>query len=120
MKKPNLYRVALFIIFTSLLALPAAWAQQPTVNGSQSSDASQPLAPLAPGAATGSSGTAASPAGSVSGDQASTQIQPDTHILSGAEMLGLGFLHAPHSFFDPVLRISEGADTGLVQGITES
>ncbi len=34
-------------------------------------------------------------------------------------MLGLGFLHAPHSFFDPVLRISEGADTGVVQGTTE-
>jgi hypothetical protein len=120
MKRPNLYRVALFIISISLLALPAAWAQQPTVNGGQSSDAPQPLAPLASGAATGSSGNATSPAGGVSGDQASTQIQPDTHILSGSEMLGLGFLRAPHSFFDPVVRVAAGADTGLVLGTTET
>jgi hypothetical protein len=119
MKKPNLHRVALFIISASLLVLPAARAQQPAVNGSQPSDASQPIAPLASSAATGSSGNATSLAASASGDQASTQVQPDTHILSGAEMLGLGFLRAPHSFFDPVVRITLGADTGLVQGTTE-
>lgn len=34
-------------------------------------------------------------------------------------MLGLGFLRGQHSFFDPVVRITGGADTGLVLGTTE-
>jgi hypothetical protein len=46
----------------------------------------------------------------------SEHAQPDTHVLSGAETLGLGSLHGLRRIFDPALQVSEFDETGLVQG----
>ena len=104
-----------------MLALPTARAQlQPGRQNGQSA----PQLPLQPDATRGNDGNDVPAAATgilpPSGGNGSSQVQPDTHVLSGAEMLGLGSLRAHLSFFDPVLRITEGADTGLAPGKTDS
>jgi hypothetical protein len=116
-----LYKLAVFLVSAFLLALPAARAQQ---QPSRQSGQSTSQLPLQPDATPGNDGNDVSvPATGIlppSGGNGSSQVQPDTHVLSGAEMLGLGSLRAHRSFFDPVLRITEGADAGLVPGKTDS
>lgn len=54
------------------------------------------------------------------GDSDNGAAQPDSHILSGAETLGLASTGARQRFFDFSLHVGEDADTGIVQHRTES
>ena len=103
------------VLVTLLLTLSSALAQQPAANGGQSSVASAPAAPIAPAAA--SEGSAITTASSSTG---SPQAQADTHLLGGAETLGLGSLTAFRRRFDPSLEFSELGQTGLAAGHIES
>ena len=106
------------------LCFSVAWAQQapkaPLSTGPQAP--AQPLAPL-PSGSNGSAGSGAA-GGSVAQDVAqpepSTQVQPDTHALASAEILGLGSLRRLTRIFDPALQFSELAETGIVAGQTVS
>jgi hypothetical protein len=51
---------------------------------------------------------------------ASVPAQPDTHVLSGAETLGLGSLRRLRGIFDPALQFSEFGETGVAAGKTLS
>jgi hypothetical protein len=48
--------------------------------------------------------------------QTAPQAQPDTHVLSSAETLGVGSLRGLRRIFDPALQISEFDETGLATG----
>ena len=106
------------------LCFSVAWAQQapkaPLSTGPQAP--AQPLAPL-PSGSNGSAGSGAA-GGSVAQDVAqpepSTQVQPDTHALASAEILGLGSLRRLTRIFDPALQFSELGETGYVAGQTVS
>jgi hypothetical protein len=102
------------VLITLLLSLSSALAQQPTIDNGRSTDASAPVAPLAPDAAR--EGSAVRSLSSPAGEQAPSQAQADTHVLSGAETLGLGSLSTFRPRFDPSLRFSELGQTGIVAG----
>lgn len=117
--KPASFLPASFLIVALLLALSPIYAQQPATNNGQSvASTSAPTAPIAPYAENG--GSTGVGVLSPAGGQGLLVVQADTHVLSGAEMLGLGFLRAPQSFFDPMLSITQGADTGIVPGVVDS
>jgi hypothetical protein len=42
------------------------------------------------------------------------QVQPDNHVLSGAEAFGLGSLNGFRQIFDPALQVSEFGQSGVV------
>jgi hypothetical protein len=48
--------------------------------------------------------------------ESSTQSQPDTHVLSSGELLGLGSLSSLRRVFDPSLQFSQSGQTGTVAG----
>src|SRR5690242_11602874 len=109
------------LIATALLCFSAAWAQQQPKN-SEAGGPVAPIQPLSPLTDAGSSDPSTpsqlttTHAGALSG--ASGQVQPDTHVLSSAENLGVGSVHAFRRIFDPALRVSEFDDTGFVPGET--
>jgi hypothetical protein len=113
-----LYKLAPLLI-TFLLAVPAARAQQPSARDSGQPSSELPLQPDATGRSDGDE-VPVPATGNLSSPGGSSQAQPDTHVLSGGETLGLGSLRARRPFFDPVLSITEGADTGLTPGRTAS
>ena len=65
-----------------------------------------PIAPLPPENESGRSIPAAT----------SRQVEPDSHLLSSAERLGLGSLGRLVPIFDPALQWSESGQTGAVAG----
>ncbi len=111
-------------VTATMLCFPIAWAQQaPKAPQSTNSGAPvQPLPPLAKG--TDSNATSGAVGGSrVQADaqpEASAQAQPDTHVLSGAETIGVGSLRRLRRMFDPALQVSEFGETGIVPGQTLS
>src|SRR5437879_10101856 len=111
-------------VAATMLCFPIAWAQQaPRAPRSTSSRAPvQPLPPLAEG--TDSNATSGAVGEShVHADaqpEASAQAQPDTHLLSGAETIGVGSLRRLRRMFDPALKVSEFGETGIVPGQTLS
>jgi len=105
-------------VAATVLCFSAAWAQQ----DSQSTGPATPIQPLSPWTDS-SGGQQPRPAavdasltqnGAPSGTAA--QAQPDTHLLSSAETLGLGSLRGRRHMFDPALQFSEFSETGLVPG----
>jgi hypothetical protein len=108
------------LVAAALLCFPGAWAQRPPKD-SQSSGPVTPIQPLSP-LTGGSDGSNQAIADNVSLTQsgaapgASAQAQPDTHVLSSAETLGVGSLRGLRHMFDPALQFSEFYETGLVAG----
>src|SRR5438874_835287 len=96
----------------TLLGFSATRAQQP--KDSQAGGPAAPVQPLSPLTDAGTSNTTVSRIGAPSG--ASGPAQPDMHLLSSAENLGLGSLRGFRRTFDPALRISELDETGLAPG----
>ena len=97
------------------LCVPALRAQN------QPGSPAGPIQPLPPAQDSGNGQTPAPDAsalspGQGSAPQSSSQAQPDTRVLSGAETFGLGFLHAPRSIYDPALHITESGERGVVPG----
>jgi hypothetical protein len=107
------------LVAAALLCFPGAWAQQ-TPKDSQSAGPVTPIQPLSP-LTDGSGGNQPIPVNGVltqSGPQSGAlpQQQPDTHVLSSAESLGVGSLRGFRRLFDPALNLSEFDETGLVAG----
>jgi hypothetical protein len=106
-----------------VLCFSTAWARQQS-NGTQSNSPGVPIQPLPP--ETGNSNRSQTIPAAVGGSfpqndaqpEASAQAQPDTHVLSGVETLGLGSLRGLRRIFDPALRFSEFGETGMVAGRT--
>jgi hypothetical protein len=48
--------------------------------------------------------------------ESSTQSQPDTHVLSSGEILGLSSLNGLRRVFDPSFELSQSGQTGMVVG----
>jgi hypothetical protein len=104
----------LTFIAAMLLCFSAARAQQ-SPEGSQSKGAASPIQPLSP-LPDGSAQALSADVSLTQNDarsQTSAQAQPDTHVLSSAETLGLGSLRGLQRIFDPVLQVSEFDETGL-------
>ena len=124
--KPQYIRMVLTTAFvlTSCISGVRAQEQQPS-DPSQSTDPNAPIAP-APTQAPDDSGRqlpAAAGRGPLlsAGSQAdSGQIQPDSHMLSGVELMGFGTLDARPHVVDVVLGASESVDTGIVTGAINS
>jgi hypothetical protein len=102
------------LVVATALCLSAAWAQQPPKD-SQSTGSAVPIQPLPPlPSGSGQAISDASLTQSGAQYQTSAQSQPDTHLLSSAETLGLGSLRGFRDIFDPALKVSEFGETGLV------
>lgn len=106
----------LSLVAATLLCFSAASAQQPTKDSQ--SNAATPLQPLSPATAGGNQ-PASAPLDlpltqSEAQPQSAAQAQPDTHVLSSGETLGLGSLRGLRRIFDPALQFSEFGETGLV------
>jgi len=96
-----------FLALILVVYLPATRVQAQEVDPyHQSTGPTAPLSPLD----TREKTTANDPVNTQVQDSA--QIEPDNHLLSGAETLGLGSLRYLTNIFDPSLRVSESADTG--------
>jgi hypothetical protein len=104
------------LITAAVLCFSLARAQQPPA-ASPSIDSGVPAQPLPPLQANGDSNQSSLGA---NGSSASVPAQPDTHVLSGAETLGLGSLHRLTRIFDPALQFSEFGETGIAAGKTLS
>lgn len=108
------------LIATALLCFSAASAQQQPKD-SRSDGPVAPIQPLSPltDARTSNPATPADVAITQTGvTSGASQAQPDTHVLSSAENLGLGSLRAFRRIFDPALRVSEFGEA-LVAGETD-
>jgi hypothetical protein len=125
----KLRKFAGFFLAALLLGLPGAQAKGQESNrqsNSPSDNPSEPTAPLPPDTPNGAAGSempapaARGPFSSGSNDRGSAQAQPDTHVLSSAEMLGVGSLRTSRSMFDPAFRVIQSADTGIVPGNIDS
>jgi hypothetical protein len=107
------------LVAATVLCFSAAWAQQPPKD-SQSSSPATPIQPLSPltGSNNGGQQTIVDVSLTQGGAQSQTsaQAQPDTHVLSSAETLGVGSLRGLRRIFDPALQISEFDETGLAPG----
>ena len=115
MKHPRILDALIQTLVTAtVLCFSAAGAQQ-APRAPLSSGPAAPAQPLA-SLPSGSNGNAVSGAagGSVAQPEASAQTQPDTHVLSGAETLGLGSLSRLHHLFDLALQASEFGESGIV------
>src|SRR5579863_7395060 len=115
MKRTSILRaLAPISVMVAAFCLSAAGAQQ-APNLSQQTDSGTPIQPLGPlpdGSATPGAGQSNAP---VPG-----QTQPDTHVLSGVETLGLTSLRRLGHTFDPALEASEFGETGIEAGKTVS
>jgi hypothetical protein len=116
MKRTRLSHALPILIAATVLCVSLARAQQPPA-ASPSTDSGAPAQPLPPLPAGSDSNQTSLGANSGS---ASVPAQPDTHVLSGAETLGLGSLHRLTRIFDPALQVSEFGETGVVAGKTLS
>jgi len=97
-----------FLLLATVITVPVVRAQQ---SATIQTNPAAPIAPL-PGNESGY------PAGgSLSdGSHPSQPAEPDTHLLSGAEIFSLGSLQGLIPIFDPSLQLSQFAETGLVAG----
>ena len=116
MKRTWLSHALRALITAAVLCVSLARAQQPPA-ASPSTDSGAPAQPLPP-LPTGSDSNQTS-LGANNGS-ASVPAQPDTHVLSGAETLGLGSLRRLRGIFDPALQFSEFGETGVAAGKTLS
>jgi hypothetical protein len=116
MKRTWLSHALRALITATVLCVSLARAQQ-TPAASPSTDSGVAAQPLPPLPANGDSNQTS--LGPNSGS-ASLPTQPDTHALSGAEILGLGSLHRLTRIFDPALQFSEFGETGIAAGKTLS
>lgn len=116
MKRTWLSHALRALIAAAVLCVSLARAQQPPA-ASPSTDSGVPAQPLPPLQANGDSNQSSLGA---NGSSASGPAQPDTHVLSGAETLGLGSLHRLTRIFDPALQFSEFGETGIAAGKTLS
>ncbi len=116
MKRTWLSHALRALITAAVLCVSLARAQQPPA-ASPSTDSGAPAQPLPP-LPTGSDSNQTSLGANNS--SASVPAQPDTHVLSGAETLGLGSLRRLRGIFDPALQFSEFGETGIVAGKTLS
>lgn len=115
MKRTWLSHALRALITAAVLCVSLARAQQPPATSP--STAGVPAQPLPPLSANGDSNQTSLGA---NGSSASVPAQPDTHVLSGAETLGLGSLHRLTRIFDPALQLSESGETGVAAGKTLS
>ena len=116
MKRTWLSHALRALITAAVLCVSLARAQQPPA-ASPSTDSGVPAQPLPPLQANGDTNQSSLGANSSS---ASGPAQPDTHVLSGAETLGLGSLRRLKGIFDPALQFSEFGETGIAAGKTLS
>ena len=113
-------RLQVFSLFVLLAASvfcgTSALGQVDKGYDSTSESQNGPVQPLPPD--TGNNGQLAGPVSGSSSqqDESSTQLQPDSHVLSGGEILGLGSLGTLRRVFDPSLQFSQSGQTGLVGG----
>jgi hypothetical protein len=115
MKRTWLSHALRALITAAVLCFSLARAQQPPA-ASPSIDSGAPAQPLPPLQANGSNQTSLG----ANHSSASVLTQPDRHVLSGAETLGLDSLHRLTRIFDPVLQFSESGETGVAAGKTLS
>src|SRR5579863_965226 len=116
MKRTSILRaLAPISVMVAAICLSAAGAQQ-APNLSQQTDSGTPIQPLGP------LPDGSAPSGAVGQSNAPVpgQTQPDTHVLSGVETLGLTSLRRLGHTFDPVLEASEFGETGIEAGKTVS
>lgn len=109
-------RVQFLLLLAAVITVPVASAQQ---SATIQTNPSAPIAPLPPdGASQSAYSSPALPAeGSSSyGNRSSQPAEPDTHLLSGAELFNLGSLRGLVPIFDPALQFSQFAETGIVPG----
>jgi hypothetical protein len=104
-----------------VLCFSAAWTQEPQ-KVSQSTSPGAPIQPLPPLPSGSNQAIPTAVGGSFAQSdaqpEASAQAQPDMHVLSGAETLGLGSRRDLRRTFDPALQFSEFGETGIVVGQT--
>lgn len=115
-----------------LLAIPTARAQQqqqqPQQQSQQSADSTSnavaPLPPLPPDQAGGNGGAVPAARGLFVGadqeGQGAVPTQPDTHVLSSPESMGLGSPAGLYQLFDPLVRVSESIASGIVPNQLDS
>jgi hypothetical protein len=109
---PRYVMRALTLIPVIILCFTIARAQQPP-KISQPTEPARPIQPLATPSNVSSQTAVDTPRPEPA---TSAQIEPDTHVLSGVETVGLGSLHGFRRIFDPALQFSEVDNTGLVPG----
>ncbi len=108
-------RIFKLLALILLLYLPAKRVQAQELD--KDNQSSGPIAPLGPldtrenGANGGAIDTQI---------QNPSQIEPDSHTLSGAESLGLGSLRSLGHIFDPSASLSESVDSGTYAGKLDS
>ncbi len=124
--KPRYIRMVLTAAFvlTSCISGARAQDQQPS-DGSQSTDPNAPIAPASTQAPDDNGRQLPAAAGrgpllSTGPQGDSGQIQPDSHVLSGVEVMGLGSLNGHPRVVDAVLGLSESVDTGIATGVVNS
>jgi hypothetical protein len=105
-------QLTLVFLFTASICLcnAPAHGQVDKAYNSQSDGQGAPVQPLPPD--TSNNGQVAEP---VNGSYAprDAQSQPDTHVLSSGELLGLGSLSSLRRVFDPSLQFSQSGQTGI-------
>jgi len=116
----RLRSILVLLAIVLFMAFSNSSAQNPRQEGpgSQANSPDAPLQPLDPDIS-GSSSLPATFNGlspSSPTPEESTQPQPDTHVLSSGETLGLGTLRGLTRIFDPALQFSQSAQTGIVAG----
>ena len=111
-------RLQVYFLFASsvLLCSTSAHGQVDKTYDPQSRSQNAPGQPLPPD--TNNSGQVGESVNdsSTQGAESSTQSQPDTHVLSSGEILGLGSLNSFRRVFDPSLQFSQSGQTGMVAG----
>jgi hypothetical protein len=99
------------LLLATVITVPVARAQQ---SATMQTNPAAPIAPL-PSDTGNERGNSAggSPSG---GSHPSQPAEPDTHLLSGAEIFSLGSLQGLIPIFDPALQFSQFAESGIVAG----
>ncbi len=111
-------QLSLLFLFAASVCLgdASAYGQVDKAYNLQSDGQGAPIQPLPPNTSNNGQLAESVSVSPVQRAESSTQSEPDTHLLSSGELLGLGSLNGLRRVFDPSFEFSQSGQTGMLLG----